>query len=118
MIPNSVTRIGSDAFLECSNLTNVTNLASTPQTIYSYTFNKYGTLHVLPGCGNAYRSAEYWKYFTIVEDAEMPSEANLRGYVNGDGSVNIADISTLVNIVLGKDASANRAAIMKAIIKE
>ena len=68
-IPNSVTSIGYGAFMWCDGLTSVTNLATTPQIISSETFEVYGTLHVLPGCKAKYEAADYWKYFTIVEDA-------------------------------------------------
>jgi hypothetical protein len=71
-IPNSVTSIGNSVFEECKALTSVTNLAKTPQKIGDKTFTKYGTLHVLPGCKAAYKAANYWKNFTIVEDAKGP----------------------------------------------
>ena len=71
-IPNSVTSIGNSVFEECKALTSVTNLAKTPQKISDKTFTKYGTLHVLPGCKAAYKAANYWKNFTIVEDAKEP----------------------------------------------
>ena len=71
-IPNSVTSIGNSVFEECKALTSVTNLAKTPQKISDKTFTKYGTLHVLPGCKAAYKAANYWKNFTIVEDAKGP----------------------------------------------
>lgn len=48
-------------------------MAETPQEIDQTTFYIYGTLHVLPGCGDAYRAANYWKNFTIIEDAALPS---------------------------------------------
>ena len=68
-IPSSVKIIRDEAFSYCSALTSVTNLATTPQEIGACSFHKYGTLHVLPGCKAAYEAAEYWKNFTIVEDA-------------------------------------------------
>lgn len=70
-IPESVTRIWFFAFDGCSSLTSVTNLAATPQKLYNGTFSQYGTLHVRPGCGDAYRVADYWKNFNIVEDAML-----------------------------------------------
>ena len=79
-IPNSVTSIGNSVFEECKALTSVTNLAKTPQKIGDKTFTKYGTLHVLPGCKAAYKAANYWKNFTIVEDA------------NGSGTTEVADV--------------------------
>ena len=71
-IPNSVTSIGDNAFNNCYNLNSVTCLATTPPNIDYYTFYKYGTLHVLPGCKSTYEKTNYWKYFTIVEDAIDP----------------------------------------------
>ncbi len=68
-IPSTVKNIGSHAFKNCNSLINVTNLSKTPQPIAATTFSTYGTLHVLPGCKEAYEAAEYWKNFTIVEDA-------------------------------------------------
>ena len=95
-IPNSVTSIGCEAFAHCSSfyaitipssVTNiggaafyysggsVTNYATVPQKIEDDTFTDYGTLHVLPGCRAAYEVAEYWKNFTIVEDATTGIDA-------------------------------------------
>ncbi|WP_081835027.1 leucine-rich repeat domain-containing protein [Bacteroides sp. Ga6A1] len=68
-IPKSVTSIGNSVFKNCDALTSVTNLAKTPQKIGDKTFTKYGTLHVLPGCKATYEAADYWKNFTILEDA-------------------------------------------------
>ena len=76
-IPESVTSIGNFVFDRCG-LTSVTNLATTPQAIEYSTFdsfNEYGTLHVLPGCKAAYEAADYWKNFTIVEDATTGIDA-------------------------------------------
>lgn len=77
-IGNSVVSIGEYAFAGCDNLNSVTNLSTTPQKIYpySYTFRTYGTLHVLPGCGDAYRAASVWNNFTIMEDAIAPVTAS------------------------------------------
>ena len=60
--------IGEYAFYGCP-ATTVTNLAQTPQEISYEIFSEYGTLHVRKGCKAAYEAAEYWKDFTIVEDA-------------------------------------------------
>lgn len=76
-IPNSVESIGYNAFSGCTNLTSITNLSFTPQAISSNTFSMYGTLHVPPGCKGAYENANYWKNFTIVEDAVIPCSIEL-----------------------------------------
>lgn len=63
------------AFYGYSNLTSVTNLATDPSKgEYYEPFSVYGTLHVLPGCKAAYEASDVWKDFTIVEDAEIPTE--------------------------------------------
>ena len=64
-----MTSIGDGAFQNCKGLSSITNLATTPQEIYDETFSEYGTLHVLPGCKAKYEAADYWKNFTIIEDA-------------------------------------------------
>jgi hypothetical protein len=96
-IPNSVTSIGSQAFSWCQSLTSitipeslksigeyafygcpattVTNLAQTPQEISYEIFSEYGTLHVRKGCKAAYEAVEFWKNFTIVEDATTGIDA-------------------------------------------
>lgn len=76
-IPGSVISIGEFAFYNCANLSSVTNLSKTPQEISYWTFHVYGTLHVLPGCKVAYETAENWKDFTIVEDAETTGISNI-----------------------------------------
>lgn len=100
-IPKSVTSIGDWAFGNCSSLASVTNYSVVPQEISKYTFGRYGTfdakatsvsrgdseydddpgrynaiLHVLPGCKEVYEKAEFWNRFTIVEDAELPTDIN------------------------------------------
>lgn len=68
-IPNTVYSISDLVFDECHSLSSVTNFATTPQSIFSTTFAKYGTLHVLPGYKQTYNSVPYWTNFEIIEDA-------------------------------------------------
>lgn len=68
-IPSSIKKIGNKAFTGCYNLKTIINLSIAPQKINIITFSLYGTLHVLPGCKAKYEAADYWKNFTIVEDA-------------------------------------------------
>lgn len=101
IVPNSVTSIGDYAFNECKALTSVTitssvtsigkgafysilgipvsvtNFSKTPQKIDETVFGGYGTLHVLPGCKAAYEAADFWKNFTIVEDAVTTGIADI-----------------------------------------
>ena len=46
---------------------------------------------------NTYKNADQWKYFYIKVDA-------LKGDVNGDGKVNVSDVSALINMILGVTA--------------
>lgn len=73
-IPESLTDFDKDVFRDCNSLITVVNLSKTPQKITDGTFSVYGTLHVLPGCKAAYETADVWKNFTIVEDADQPAE--------------------------------------------
>ncbi len=73
-IGSSVKSIRIEAFWECNELISVTNLATKPQTLYKQdgrsAFSFYGTLHVIKGYKDVYANADYWKYFTIVDDVD------------------------------------------------
>lgn len=71
----------------------MTNYSTKPQTIYSSTFSTYGTLHVLKGCGEAYANADYWKNFTIVEDAVDPNPTGIRNVTLKEGESKKYDLS-------------------------
>ncbi|MBR6338626.1 MAG: dockerin type I repeat-containing protein, partial [Alloprevotella sp.] len=58
------------------------------------------TLHVHKGRKEAYKAIEPWNQFeNIVEDAKPSTEP---ADLNGDGAVNVGDVTTLVNMILGK----------------
>jgi len=56
------------------------------------------TLHVHPAVHELYQSADYWKMFSgiVAEDGVAPAT----GDTNGDGKVNISDVTTLINQLL------------------
>ena len=104
-IPNSVIEIGEGAFCYCSGLTDVysyiadlSRVSSGNKQFYLYGDGDYSrrTLHVLQGMADAYRADVNWyPYFgQIVEDIFM-------GDVNGDRTVNIADVNAVISVVLG-----------------
>ncbi|MBR5843929.1 MAG: leucine-rich repeat protein [Bacteroidaceae bacterium] len=69
-IPNSVTSLGMWVFYGCTGLTEIRVEAITPLTIDSNTFEyvrKSIPLYVPAGCGEAYRSADYWSEFTNIQ---------------------------------------------------
>lgn len=75
-----------------------------PQGLYDDTFSIYGTLHVLPGCGDAYRAAGYWKEFTIVEDAEDQTEVENISSAENKGKGIVYDVNgrKVQNVVPGQ----------------
>ena len=106
-IPITVTSIGNWAFSECSGLTEIYSLALTPPTVYPYTFNGCyrATLYVPKQALNVYKTANYWKNFTnIIGVDDEP------GDVDGDGSVTIADVTVLIDLLLGGDNINNEVA--------
>ena len=71
--------IGSGAFWECSGLTSITSLISTPPTITSYTFHGCysATLQVPIGRKKAYQKAEYWKNFKKIVEIDLTGIENV-----------------------------------------
>ena len=69
VIPNSVTSIDNFAFSGNKNLTDVYCYAEMLQLdsdVFGYGYYSNATLHVPEGSLDAYRSAEWWKYFGSI----------------------------------------------------
>ena len=94
----SVTTIGEEAFSDCNNLTTIISLATTPPVCGTQALddiNKWDCMLMVPNEGIAdYQVAEQWKDFFFV------SEIPIAGDLTGDGSVDVADLTTLVSMIL------------------
>ena len=101
VIPKSVTSITTTAFINCTNLTSVVAKGVTPPTLNTDAFKNISANCVLTvpyGKKQAYIDAGWTTDVFkggIVEDKSQFD-------TNGDSSVTIADVTTLVNVILGK----------------
>ena len=95
-IPNSVTRIYRNAFKGCTSLKKIYSLNPVPPVIYEGTFETYhADLFVPKGCYLKYKEAEYWKNFTFMSESNVET-----GDIDGDGEINVGDVTALVNKLL------------------
>ena len=60
-------------------------------------------VYVPKGSLAAYQNHHIWREFTHI--VEM--EDGLKGDVNGDGEVNIADVNTVIDVILGGNNNMN-----------
>ncbi len=103
-IPMSVTEIGNYAFLGCTNVSQVICTSDTPPVMAGYyafdpSCYQNATLIVPDGTEDQYQSTDWWNQFTQVK-------LILRGDVNGDGAVNIADVAAMIDYLLNGDESS------------
>lgn len=99
-LPENVTKIGTNAFNGCSNLFMVTSRALVPPTMTArncFSCYETATLFAPIAAVNDYRNADYWKEFYKIVGANFDG---LLGDVNGDGSINIADIVMVIDFIL------------------
>lgn len=112
IIPAKVSYIDVYAFNNCHQLKKVVMNSKTPtMTFHKYIFTNNSTATIEPpvlvvpaGTKDAY-AEKGWKssadggYFKEVVEAEPEISS---GDINGDGTISIADVTKLVNMILGK----------------
>ena len=127
VIGENVTSIGEQAFQGCSGLTSVTigsNVASIASKAFSYcnaltTVECLGTVPPVMASSDCfsnvaynrakllvpreaietYQATDYWYRFATIEGTGG-SSSTVMGDVNGDGNVSIADVTTLIDMLL------------------
>ena len=112
-LPATLTSLGYYAFVGANGLTTLTVRATTPPTCavhldaHSGTYQEpfsdaqYSSVQLIVprGSAQAYRQATVWKKFQNIIEADFPVEV-MRGDVNNDGAVDIADATALINYLL------------------
>ena len=105
VIPASVTWICENAFEDCYGLTRIDAYpdpakVTMGKNVFTYV-EKDGTLHVLPQYLSAYQTANQWRDFTNIKG---DLSEFVKGDVNKDKEVSIADVTTLVNILMANES--------------
>ena len=101
IIPESVTIIDTKAFSDCAGLSEIHTLITNPANVTLGDYVFYGVpkntckLYVPRGSFQLYKKADQWKDFLNIEQ-----EGGLIGDVNGDGKVNVSDVSALINMIM------------------
>ena len=97
-LPATLARLGDYAMAGMTGMTSLTSDAVEVPDLGENVWagvNQRQVLLVVPDASrDAYQSAEQWKEFLF-------DTSWLRGDVNNDGEVNIADVNTLIDIILG-----------------
>ena len=107
---SSVEEIGQEAFSDCTAMTRIISHASTPPTCGSQALddiNKWEcTLSVPSGCIGYYQQANQWKeFFFVDDDADAP--AYITGDANGNGEVEIGDVTSVLTLMATPDATSS-----------
>ena len=101
----NVKEIGANAFVQNRAITKVTCSRERPASIQDNTFDNSvysnATLTIPKGSTSMYIVATGWMKFDKIVESEEENPEPLKGDVNGDGKVNVSDVSALINIILG-----------------
>ena len=122
-LPSTLTSLGYNALANTKKLATLVVNNPTPPTCQTYIQPQSGTIYetfddynyantqlIVPhGCAQAYMNANIWKKFQNIVEADVPV-VYMRGDVNNDGQVTIADVSALIDILLDGNDSTNTTA--------
>lgn len=100
-LPSSLTHIGDSAFKTVSDIVHhVYVSARTPLAIPDVFFGRSDEdyLYVPKGSKAAYMAADYWNHFNVIE------MTGVRGDLNFDGKVTVADVMVLIDIIVGRES--------------
>ena len=100
--------IGKNAFTGCSAMRDVYASYKDPVTlateVFDNTIYNNAILHVPTGADKYYKARAYWKNFGTIWDDNGQGGGPVGGGgpdVNGDGSVDIADVNKIIDTILG-----------------
>ncbi|MDY4912014.1 MAG: leucine-rich repeat protein [Sodaliphilus sp.] len=104
-IPKTVTDIGSYAFYGCSELESFHSRIERPggvvtygSNIFDYTTKQKATLYIPKDTKILYFNTLPWSEFLNIQE-EGDSEP-IKGDVNGDGKLDVTDVTALINMIL------------------
>ena len=101
-----VETIGQEAFSDCVNVTKIISRASTPPACGSQALDDISKwiceLTVPQNSIAAYQGADQWKEFFFINGATY-DDLITEGDANGDGVIDVADVTLVVNYILGRN---------------
>ncbi len=120
ILPSTLTSLGAKAFNNDNALISIGCKAKTPPVCqvsgsgtnafspFDVTHFSNARLRVPTGYKSAYQTAAVWKLFsTITESSSMVDEDVVQGDVNGDGVVNISDVTVLISYAMSGSGNIN-----------
>ena len=107
VFPSTITNIGGEAFGQWSSLKRIYLKSPRPAVITSGAYDTFEgvdkdncILYVPKGSLQTYWSTSGWNEFAHIEEYDPENGQPLKGDVNGDGKVNVSDVTALINIIL------------------